>query len=246
MRGTQVPCNCLRGRPRPAFFILKENRRVKKDGIGQSWGGEELTRRPSPVDGPVYTAPGQGSTEPVPELQGQCQRWAPSSHSGRSGARVGTGPPQVPQGSVGVRPPSFLLEAPPPPEPLPRAGGCVLFHSQLKKKNNKSFCWASQGPRHKEETGRPQEGGMGRGTAGRGPEGVVTARDLGEPEPPDCPWAPSGPCRPEGPAGNVGRGGAGPSGGGAGSGFILLLPPTPAASGMSLSGGRESGLWKEP
>lgn len=158
MRGTQVPCNCLRGRPRPAFFILKENRRVKKDGIGQSWGGEELTRRPSPVDGPVYTAPGQGSTEPVPELQGQCQRWAPSSHSGRSGARVGTGPPQVPQGSVGVRPPSFLLEAPPPPEPLPRAGGCVLFHSQLKKKTTK----ASAGlPRDQDTRRRP--GGLRKG-----------------------------------------------------------------------------------
>lgn len=141
---------------------------------------------------------------------------------------------------------SFLPPGSTPPPRAPAEGWRLCPVPQpVKKKNNKSFCWASQGPRHKEETGRPQEGGMGRGTAGRGPEGVVTARDLGEPEPPDCPWAPSGPCRPEGPAGNVGRGGAGPSGG-AGSGFILLLPPTPAASGMSLSGGRESGLWKEP
>ena len=164
----------------------------------------------------------------------QWEKWSQGGHGATSG----------PTGISGGQA-SFLPPGSTPPGPLLRAGGCVLFHSQLKKKTNKSFCWASQGPRHKEETGRPLEGGMGRGTAGRGPEGVVTARDLGEPEPPDCPWAPSGPCRPEGPAGNVGRGGAGPSGG-AGSGFILLLPPTPAASGMSLSGGRESGLWKEP
>lgn len=167
MRGTQVPCNCLRGRPRPAFFILKENRRVKKDGIGQSWGGEEPTRRPSPVDGPVYTAPGQGSTEPVPELQGQCQRWAPSSHSGRNGARVGTGPPQVPQGSVGVRPPSFLLEAPPPPEPLPRAGGCVLFHSQLKKKKQQKLLLGFPGT--KTQGGDREASGRGDGQRNRRP-----------------------------------------------------------------------------
>lgn len=159
MRGTQVPCNCLRGRPRPAFFILKENRRVKKDGIGQSWGGEEPTRRPSPVDGPVYTAPGQGSTEPVPELQGQCQRWAPSSHSGRNGARVGTGPPQVPQGSVGVRPPSFLLEAPPPPR-APAEGWrlCPVPQPVKKKKTTK----ASAGlPRDQDTRRRP--GGLRKG-----------------------------------------------------------------------------------
>lgn len=73
---SKVPGNCLRGRSMPAFFILKENRRVKRTGEGRG----QMVRRPLAQ-----------RAQPVPNLQGPW-RSTTSLYNGRNEARAGGHP----------------------------------------------------------------------------------------------------------------------------------------------------------